>query len=66
MENKFYSMLMQFTQGTTPSRTRLKRKYGEALIDEALNLGLIKEIRQNKYGDPIYAITEQGKEKRDY
>lgn len=63
--NKFYSMLMQFSQGTTPSRTHLKRKFGEALIDEALYLGYIIELRKNEFDDPIYAITASGIEKRD-
>ena len=63
--NKFYSMLMRFTQGTTPSRAHLKQKYGEELIDEALRLGYIIELRKNEFGEPVYAITIDGKSKRD-
>lgn len=63
--NKFYAMLMQFSQGTTPSRSHLIRKYGEALVDEALSLGYIFELRKNAYGEPVYAITNEGKAVRD-
>ena len=63
--NKFYSMLMQFTQGTTPSRAHLKQQYGEELIDEALRSGYIIEIRKNEFGEPVYAITIDGKSQRD-
>lgn len=63
--NKYYELLMQFTNGTTPCRKRLLRKYDEALIDEAINLGYIEEVRKNDIHDPIYAITKLGKEIRD-
>lgn len=63
--NKFYSMLMQFTNETQCSRTHLQSNYSNELIDEALKNGYIVEIRNNVYGDPIYMITTKGKEKRD-
>ncbi len=63
--NKFYSLLMQFTQGTTPSRLHLVHKYNEDLVDEAIHMGYIIEIRKNEYGEPVYAITPAGRSARD-
>ena len=65
MKAKFYGMLMQFTQGTTPCRKHLIRHYSAELIDEAVELGYIVQIRTNETGDPVYAITDKGKELRD-
>ena len=63
--NKFYAMLMQFSQGSTPSRSHLIRKYGEELVDEALSLGYIRERRKNAYGELVYEIKDEGKLIRD-
>ena len=65
MKAKFYGMLMQFTKGTTPCRNHLARHYSTELIDEAIELGYIIQIRINETGDPVYAITDKGKELRD-
>lgn len=64
-KNCFYELLMQFTGGTTPSRKNLSKHYSENLIDEAINLGYIKEIGKNDIGDPVYGITESGRQTRD-
>ena len=63
---KFYSMLMQFTQGTTPTRLHLVHTHNEDLVDEAIRMGYIIEIRKNEYGEPVYAITPLGKSVRDH
>lgn len=65
MKRKFYGMLMQFTHDTHPCREHLSRRYSAELVDEALNEGLISQLRTNDSGDPVYYITEKGKEVRD-
>lgn len=63
--NKFYSILMQFTNGTTPCREHLLRHYQASLVDEAIQLGYIVEIRKNSFGDSVYMITDSGRSVRD-
>lgn len=63
--NEFYSMLMQFTQGSECARKHLRKNYSEELIDRALHEKYIEESRKNDIGEPIYIITTLGKEKRD-
>ena len=63
--NKFYGILMQFTNGTTPCRNHLLRQYPATLIDEAVQLAYIVEIRKNNWGDPVYTITYSGRNIRD-
>lgn len=63
--NKFYSLLMQFTQGNTPSRLHLVHASNEDLVDEAISMGYIIEIRKNIYDEPVYAITPEGRSARD-
>lgn len=65
MKRKFYGMLMQFTRGTHPCRKHLSRHYSAELVDEALEAGLISQLGTNDLGDPVYYITEKGKEVRD-
>lgn len=60
----FYGLLMQFTNGTTPCRQHLMRRFPK-IVDQAIELGYIVEIRCNEDGDPVYAITELGKRIRD-
>lgn len=36
MREKYYGMLMQFTNGTTSCRSHLSRHYSTELIDEAI------------------------------
>lgn len=60
---KKYNKLLHFLSGGTEwSRTNLKRRVDESLIDEALQLKYIKISRTNDIGEPIYIITKRGKE----
>lgn len=61
----FYGMLMQFTRGTTPCREHLLKSHSADLIDAAIQLGYIREIHRNAYDDPVYMITDLGKNVRD-
>lgn len=61
----FYGLLMQFTKGTTPSRRHLLKHYSSEMIDMAIDLGYIVEIRRNDYNEPVYAITDMGRDIRD-
>lgn len=63
--NKFYQLLMEFTNGNTPYIGLLHRRYTKELVDEAIKLGYIIEIGKNTYGESIYTITSLGKSKRD-
>ena len=63
--NDYYTMLMEFTQGTTPCWTHLTRRFSEKLVRSAIELGYIVQIGCNSNNDPIYAITEKGIKKRD-
>lgn len=61
----FYGLLIQFTKGTTPSRKHLLKHHSSEIIDKAIDLGYIVETRRNTYNEPVYAITNLGKEVRD-
>ncbi len=61
-KEKFAKMLYLFSNGSTVIRSALVRKYTEEVVDEVIAKGYIAEIRKDKYGDPVYAITETGKE----
>ena len=63
--NEYYAILMQFTHGTTPCRIHLIRRFSEKLLDSAMEMGYIVQVGNNSYNEPIYAITQKGKEKRD-
>lgn len=63
--NEYYTILMEFTKGTTPCRTHLTRRFSETLVKSAIELGYIVQIGCNSYNEPIYAITEKGIKKRD-
>lgn len=63
--NQWYGFLMNFTQGATPCRKYLLRRYSEAEIDEAIRLGYITQVSVNDLNDPQYQITDCGKDARD-
>lgn len=65
MQDRCHKLLMEFTHGTTPCRKHLVRRYGNELVDEALEKGYIVQIGVTDIGDPRYAITELGKKIRD-
>ncbi|MDE6111190.1 MAG: hypothetical protein K2F65_04650 [Eubacterium sp.] len=65
MTENLYGLLTQFSQGTTPSKTRLLRIYSSDLIDYAISKGYILQIGLNSYNEPIYSITLKGKALRD-
>lgn len=61
----FYGFLIEFSQGTTPRKEHLVRRYSEDKLQEALEKGYIKEYGKTSDGEPMYAITDLGKEIRD-
>ena len=63
--NKYYKILIEFSNGTTPCKPHLIRRYGEDLLKECLQKEYIIQIGTNSVGDPIYTITEKGRQKRD-
>ena len=63
--NEFFKMLVVFTNGNTPCRKYLVEKFSAELVDEAIREEYIIEIRKNDLGDPVYDITQKGKDKRD-
>ncbi len=60
--NKYYKLLVLFSNAQEWSRTNLKKRVDESLIDEALQLKYIEISRINDIGEPIYIITKLGKE----
>jgi len=71
---KYYDLLTQFTNGSEVSKLHLlntgkllnKNMYSDEdfkVLEEDLHF--IKMIRVNSYGDPVYIITEAGKQYRD-
>ena len=71
---EYYDLLLLFGAHDDMSRFKLlnhgalggKRKYTEADIDRLeKELHYIKKVRENEYGDPVYVITEAGKNYRD-
>lgn len=64
-KRKFHEMLMLFTQNTPNTRSRLRRKYSDELIDEAVRLGYIVEDHKTEDGIAVYRITESGRILRD-
>ena len=67
LRKKYYSMLMQFTQGTLVSKSRLLRlpRYSKVDIEFAEKQGLIEIVKVNDIGMPVYGITPYGKQVRD-
>ena len=60
--NRFYQILNWIsTGGNTASRPSLLKHFSGELIDN----GYIVEIRRNAFNEPVYAITNAGREKRD-
>lgn len=53
------------TGGNTASRPSLLKHFSGELIDECLDNGYLVEIRRNAFNEPVYAITNAGREKRD-
>ena len=65
MENEYYAILIEFTQGTTPCKDHLIHRYGEELLDACLTEGYIVPDGTNSAGDTKYRITPAGRAKRD-
>ncbi len=61
----YYGLLMEFTNGSTPCREHLVKRYSENIVESAIKKGYIREYGQNTLGDTIYCITEKGKYRRD-
>ena len=62
---KWYGFLVQFSQGTTPRRSFLVRRFSEEMVQEAIETGLIVEWGKTSDGEVMYAITAKGKDERD-
>ena len=64
--NRFYQILYWISAGgNTASRPNLLKQFSAELIEECLDTGYLIEIRRNAFNDPVYAITNAGREKRD-
>ena len=64
--NRFYQILNWIsTGGNTASRPSLLKHFSGELIDECLDNGYLVESRRNAFNEPVYAITNAGREKRD-
>ena len=64
--NKYYPILNFTSAGGKPvSRSNLLKHFQAELIDECLHNGYLVEIRRNAFDDPVYSITDAGREKRD-
>ena len=63
--NKYYKLLMEFTNGSTPYAGLLYRRHAKDLVDEAIQLGYIVACGKNTYGETLYTITPLGKSLRD-
>lgn len=61
-KKKFYEMLILFSCGTMHDWTRLLYKYPASHVDEAIAKGYLEEKHLDKFGIPVYAITDLGKE----
>lgn len=61
----FYGLLMEFSQGTTPRKEHLERRYTPEKVHEAIDKGYIKECGKTSEGETMYMITSLGKEMRD-
>ena len=63
--SKYYKLLMEFTNGSTPYIGLLYRRHSKELVDEAIRLNYIVECGKNMYGEMLYTITSLGKAVRD-
>ena len=63
--SKYYRLLMEFTNGSTPYVGLLYRRYSKELVDEAIKLNYIVKCGENTYGETLYTITSLGKSIRD-
>lgn len=64
--NRFHQILYWTSAGgKAVSRPNLLRRFSAELIDDCLDNGYLIEIRRNESNDPVYAITDAGREKRD-
>ena len=63
--SKYFKLLMEFTNGSTPYLGLLYRRHTKELVDEAISLNYIVQCGKNTYGEPIYTITSLGKSIRD-
>ena len=65
MKSNEYQFLMEFTQGTHPCYSHLERRYGEEMIEYALEKNYIIKFSKTTDGEDKFAITEDGKKRRD-
>lgn len=64
---KYYKLLIKFSRGDKVTRNALLRSKGidEQLIDNALDLGLIRETDKTDWNEERYVITNKGEQVRD-
>lgn len=64
---KYYKLLIKFSHGEKVMRKALLRSkvIDEQLIDDALDLGLIRETDKSDINEVRYVITNQGEQVRD-
>lgn len=61
---EYYGFLILFN-GTECSKTHLLRHHTQEEIDACLELGYIVQTRKQADGEPVYGITQAGKNYRD-
>lgn len=64
---KYYKLLIKFSHGEKVTRNALLRSKGidEQLIDDALDLDLIRETDKSNMNEERYVITNKGEQVRD-
>lgn len=64
---KYYKLLIMFSHGEKVMRKALLRSkvIDEHLIDDALDLGLIRETDKSDINEVRYVITNKGEQVRD-
>lgn len=64
---KYYKLLIRFRHGEKATRKALLRSkvIDEQLIDDALDLGLIREADKSDINEVRYVITNKGEQVRD-
>lgn len=64
---KYYKLLIKFSHGEKVTRNALLRSkvIDEQLIDDALDLNLIRETDKSNMNEERYVITNKGEQVRD-
>lgn len=64
---KYYKLLIKFSRGKKVTRKALLRSkmIDEQLIDDALDLGLIRKADTTEINEERYVITNKGEQVRD-